>query len=215
MYAPKGRDVVFTWEHRNKETQGTQAVDHFAVGIAPPDGLQYKIWFGYYKKSADGEWRKVELMTIYTSGTTWVLTKSQAEAFGEIAGRATESEGVVWAGMAINAVLNGRTNWQGYGISVALPSYPVIPGHKPGGSTDNPWHPDHGGGTPEPDPKPGTGGTPGTGGNPSVDPKPTDPTTPTDPDVPPTDPEVPVIPPTDTDLALWGNAFDHGWASEV
>ena len=208
VYAPKGRDVVFTWEHRNKETQGTQDVDHFAVGIAPPDGLQYRIWIGYNR---DGV--KTTLYTVYTSGNTWVLTADLAATLGETAGRRLDAGGYVVLSMAINAVAGDVFNWQGYNLAVKMPSFALTPGRKPGGDTDPGTGGGTGGGsTPNPDPNPGTGGTPGTGDNPNVDPTPT---TPTDPDVPGTDPEVPVIPPTDEAIPGWGNAFDHGWASEV
>lgn len=209
-FAPAGKDALFTWEHRNRTTQGAVAKDHYEAGISAPDGIQYKIWIGYTARGGSS----VTLFNIFTASNSWTLTKAMAEELGERAGRALEAGGYVAVSMAINAVQNGRYNWQGYSMLLKLPSYPLTPGTKPGGNTD----PSTGGGGStgggsNPDPVlPPNPGNPGDGDSDNVDPTPTDPT---DPDVPPTDPEVPVIPPVEKDIPGWGNSFDHGWASNI
>lgn len=216
-YAPAGKDVVFTFAHRNRLTQGDVAYDHFASGIAPEPGVQYRIWLGYSTLSGG----KVTLDTIYTADAGWVLSAAQAKAYGERAGRALGAAGVVGVQMAINAVRDNMYNWQGYGLTVLLPSTPLPPGEKPGNDTVKP---------PVTYPPVGTGPSPETPpptppGEPS-DPETTPPTTPPapdpgsenpDPDVPETAPPPPPPPPApDPDNATgWSTNYDHGWAADL
>lgn len=213
-YAPAGRDTLFTWAHRNRVAQGDNAVDHFASGISPEPGVQYRIWIGYSRRSGN-QMVKVTLATVYTEDAGWTLTRAMAESLGERAGRALEAEAYVQVDMAINAVRDDLYNWQGYGFKVILPSTPLTPGKQPGGGTVTPppVYPNPGDPTPNPsnpDPvDPGDGGT--------VDPTP-DPENPTpnpDPEVPDTDPPLPdpEPEPDPENVYGWSIMWDHGWAA--
>lgn len=206
-----GIDAIFTWAHRNRLSQGDTAVDHFAVGISPEAGLQYKIWIGYTNRDANRT--KTTLHEAYTEDAGWVYHKELAEVHGERAGRALVSPGFVTIQVVVNAVRDGLFNWQGYGFNVTIPSYPADPGDKPGGDTTPPTpnYPDPG--TPNP-PDPTEPSTPGDGGTVDPTPDPEDPTPPTDPSVPPTTPPGPdPEPEPDPDnVPGWSISWDHGWA---
>lgn len=212
-YAPKGRDVIFTWAHRNRIWQNEVAYDHYVSGINPEKDVQYRIWIGYYNGGKD----PVTLDTLYTADAGWVLSAAQALVYGERAGRALKAEGNVMVLMAINAVRDGLYNWQGYSMQLLLPSIPMKPGSTPGGGTVTPpvTYPPVGtpGTTTPPSP-----GTPPDPDSPPTTPPPPDPDAPPtnpDPDVPDTSPPPPPPPPApDPDnVPGWSLQWDHGWAA--
>lgn len=207
-YDPKGRDVVFTWAHRNRLTQAGTPFDHFNTGIKPEPGVQYRIWVGYYTKTAPSS--PVTLIETYTSDATWTFTKSEVERCGLTVGRYYESEVVSGVTVTVNAVRDGQYNWQGYGMVVRAPSYPAssdwggsggVGGGSGGGVIGGGGD---GGGS--------GGGTPGDGDPGYPVPPPDNP----DPDVPDTTPPPPP-PPTPSPEAQpgWGNSFDEGWAGPL
>lgn len=213
-YAPKGRDIPFTWAHRNRVAQGDTAVDHFTSGITPEPGVKYRIWLGYSRRSGS-QVVKVTLDTFYTEDAGWMMTKAMAESLGERAGRVLGAEAYVQIDMAINAVRDDLYNWQGYGFRVILPSIPLTPGKEPGGGTVTPppVYPDPGDPTPNPnDPDPTD---PGDGGTVDPTPDPENPTPNPDPEVPDTDPPAPEPEPEpDPDNVYgWSIMWDHGWAA--
>lgn len=212
-YNPQAKDVIFTWAHRNRLSQDDVAYDHFASGIKPEEGVQYRIWIGYTSSGTN----KVTLATVYTADAGWVLSAAQAKALGERAGRALKAEGYVQVQMAINAVRDGLYNWQGYAFNVMLPSTPLNPGATPGGNTEtpDPTYPPEG--TPNPTPNPTPGDTGGDGGTTDPQPDPQNPDPNPDPDVPDTDPPAPepTPQPDPENVFGWSLNWDHGWAADL
>lgn len=212
-----GIPVVFTWAHRNRINQGETAVDHFSVGISPEPNLQYRIWIGYSVPSGNST-IKVTLFEGYTADAGWTYSTAMALRHGEQAGRALKAPGFVTVQMVITAVRDGLFSWQNYGFNVTIPSYPTVPGDKPGGETTppKPEYPDPGTPNPpnpEPNPDPEN---PGDGGPIDPLPDPENPLPPVDPEVPPTDPEPPVTPdPDPTNVPGWSLSWDHGWAGNL
>lgn len=215
--APQGRDSVFSWAHRNRVSQGSTAVDHFASGIKPEAGTDYRIWIGYTVSNVNSS-RTVTLLETYTADSGWVLSKADAETLGERAGRALSAGGNVQVQMAINARRDGLYNWQGYTLSLLLPSYPLSAGEEPGGGTvvDPPKRPNPGDPTPNPsNPNPESPGD----GNGDLDPTP-DPELPNpnpDPEVPGTEPPPPEPEPEPDpeNVYGWSINWDHGWAEDL
>lgn len=212
--APQGRDIPFTWAHRNRVWQDDRAYDHFDSGIPHAEGVRYRIWIGYTITVPGGAPVKKTLLETYTEDAGWILTKAMAESLGETAGRGKASPGIVSVEMAVNAQLGDLFNWQGYGLTLILPSYPMSAGEQPGGGTI----------PPEPNyPEPGTGGgndgggTPGDGGTVDPTPDPENPTPNPDPEVPPTEPPGPgPDPEPDPDNVFgWSINWDHGWAADL
>lgn len=215
--APQGRDSIWSWAHRNRVTQDVTAYDHFASGIRPEEGQDYRIWIGYNTPGTNPV-QKTTLLEVYTADAGFVLTKAQSETLGERAGRALKAGGQVYVQMAINCRRDGLFNWQGYTMDLILPSYPLPPGEKPGGNTKppTPSYPNPGDTTPNPNnPNPTTPGD----GNDDTDPTP-DPNQPEpnpDPEVPGTEPPPPPEPPApDPDnVDGWSINWDHGWAADL
>lgn len=219
---PQGKDLVITWESRNKETQGLNIVDHYGTGIVLPDNAHHKLWLGYYNTSGTA----VTLLSVDTDGTSYTVTKAQVESFGRKAGYGLASAGSVTIQGALNTVNDdGLYNWQGYGFGVLMPSYPVEAGDTPGtgNSADNQGS--SGGGT-------GTGGgtaggssgtTPsGSTGSPADgDGQVTTPSNPVNPD-PEADDTSPGDQGSNTDptenngsgISLWSESWDTGWAGD-
>lgn len=214
MTKPEGKDVVLTWAHRNRLTQGDIAVDHYASGIQPEPGVQYRVWVGYSYGSG-GTSVKVTLASFLTADAGITFRAADLLAWGVRAGRQLNAPGIVGVQLAVNAVRDDIYNWQGYGMTLILPSYPANPGDKPGGGTipPKPDYPDPG----SPDPNNPNPPNPGDGG--STDPKP-DPNNPDpnpDPEVPDTDPPDPQPEPEpDPDNVFgWSIMWDHGWAGNL
>lgn len=213
---PQGKDVILTWAHRNRIWQDDEAYDHFASGISPEPGVQYRVWVGY-AYTANRQTVRVTLGALYTSDAGITLTRAQLEAWGEKAGRFLDAPGVVGLQLTVNAVRDDIPNWQGYTMQLIAPSFPANPGDKPGGGTipPDPDYPDPGAPTPNPDnPNPGT---PGDGGTTDPTPDPNNPDPNPDPEVPGTDPEPPEPEPEpDPDNVFgWSNNWDHGWAADL
>lgn len=218
MTNPVGKDVVLTWAHRNRITQDDTAVDHFATGISPEPGVQYRVWIGFSYVSGTSS-VKVTLATYLTSDAGITLRADDLLALGQRAGRQRESGGIVGVELAVNAVRDDVFNWQGYGMTLILPSYPLPPGEKPGGETipPKPDYPDPG--DPDPNPNNPNPSNPGEGDGGGTDPTP-DPENPDpnpDPEVPDTDPPDPEPEPEpDPDNVFgWSNNWDHGWAANL
>lgn len=211
-YDPKGKSVLFSWAHRNRVWQDDRAYDHFDSGIPYPEGVQYRIWIGYRIPSSESG-AKATLYETYTSDAGFVLPADLAETLGERAGRALNAPGIVQVEMAINSKLDTLYNWQGYGMVLVLPSYPMNPGDKPGGGTitPDPTYPPEGSGGDN------GGGTPGDGGTTDPTPDPQNPDPNPDPDVPPTEPPGPdPEPEPDPDNVYgWSMMWDHGWAADL
>lgn len=212
---PEGKDVALSWAHRNRIWQDDRAYDHFATGITPERDVQYRIWVGY--TVSDGKTStEVTLGLFYTADNGLTLRKDDIERWGKQAGLALKSYGIVAVQMAVNAVRDGEYNWQGYGLTLVLPSLPLPPGEQPGGGgIPNPNYPDPGSPTPNPN-DPG-GQTPGEGGGTDPKPDPNDPDPNPDPDVPDTDPPDPEPEPEpDPDNVYgWSLQWDHGWAAQL
>jgi hypothetical protein len=213
---PQGKDVVFSWAHRNRILQDVTAYDHFASGIRPEEGLDYRVWIGYVQGGVNPV--TTTLLEYYTADAGFILTKAQAESIGETAGRALKAGGQVYIQMAINARRDGLFNWQGYTMDIVLPSYPLPPGEKPGGNTQPPTpnYPDPG--SPDPNPNNPNPTTPGDGdGNTDPTPDPNNPDPNPDPEVPGTEPPQPPEPPQpDPDNVYgWSIMWDHGWAADL
>lgn len=206
-FAPEGKDVVFTWAHRDRVRQGATPYDHFASGLPKEEGVEYRIWIGYNTVGSGSQ--PVTLLEVYTTDNSWVLTKAMIEQYGVTVGRYFDSEAAVNMQVAVNAVRDGLYNWQGYGVTVLAPSFPATSdwdGDTGGGDTGS------GGDTGGDDGDNGTGGTPGDG-DPS---DPVDPPINPDPDVPDTTPEPEPEPEPDPESQPgWGNAFDKGWAGPL
>lgn len=214
--APKGKDIVFSWAHRNRLSQGDKAVDHFQSGIQPEPGVQYRVWVGYSYASGSQS-VKVTLGTFYTEDAGFILSKADVEAMGERAGRQQKAGGYCQIEVAINAVRDEEYNWQGYGFRVLVPSYPLPAGQTPGGGTikPDPVEPTPGDPTPNPDNPDPT--DPGDGGTVDPTPDPNNPDPNPDPEVPPTEPPGPdpEPQPDPNNVYGWSNMWDHGWAADL
>lgn len=210
-YAPRGKDLVITWAHRNREDQGGKAFDHLATGFSRPGDVVYRLWVGFtYTPRFSNKSRTVTLGEFFTRDAGYTITAAQAEEMGLRAGRIKEQSAYTYVNVTLNAVADELTNWVGYQMQVALPSYPADrdkpkPDWKP--QPDRPGGGHTGGG--------GTGG--GNPGDPSPEPvpKPTEPDNPDpvpnpgDPDPEPPKPKPPV------DVAGWSIAWDHDWAEDL
>lgn len=216
----KAKDLLVTYAHRNRITQGSIARDHFHVGIQPEPGVVYRVRVGYaYSSSAPGG--AFQLLSEFTTEDAgFTLRAADIEAWGRQAGYAQKAGGWATLNVTVNAVRDGMLNWQGYSMTFQAPSYPLPPGSKPGGG-GGPWRPpgggNNGGGTnppveppDRPDPE-----NPGDGGDGGTD-EPDPPTPPVDPEDPETDPPEPPEPPIDpTNVPGWSISWDHGWATTL
>ena len=212
-----GRDVSFTWRHRDRLLQGENVVDHMAGNIGPEPGVEYRIWIGYASRNASGGASTVTLREVVVSGTSWIYPAEWALADGYKAARAFDSCGTVNVNMTIFAKRGDVLSFMGYPILITLPAPNCPPGQNPGGGpTPTPPPPDGNDGD-----NPGDGGDNGNnGGNPT---DPTDPGDNPDPDWPPEnpDPENPDDPdkpdPDDPNFTVagWGNNWDHEWGKDL
>lgn len=213
--APEGKAVTLTWAHRNRISQGQTAYDHLASGIAPENGVRYRVWVGYTVSTQTSS-SKVTLFETEVEDAGITFSKAQLELWGPRAGYALKSGGVVALQVAVNAVRDGLFNWQGYGMTMLAPSYPLPPGEKPG--TNVPPEPNYPNpGSPAPNPNNPNPTPPGDGGTTDPTPDPENPDPNPDPEVPDTDPPEPPEPPEpDPDNVFgWSNMWDHGWAAAL
>lgn len=214
---PKGRDVLLTWSYRNRLWQADDAYDHFAINVPPEEGVTYVLELWYRPRNATCPIRQRRLVT---DGNSLMYTAAMALEDGNVLVRAARSCGATIGQFTLKAVKDGVISWQGYAISIRLPSNVTCPTDGDGGDDDGPIviDPPPGGG----DGEDGSGGNPG---NPNPD-NPDEPTDPTDPEYPePEEPDIedpefpdtgepPVEPPEpDPNNATgWGEKWDHGWA---
>lgn len=218
------KDVPITWAHRNRVSQDKVARDHFAVGITLEEGVRYRIRVGYNYNVPFQPTQYVNVYENYTADAGFILRKYSLEQWGLQAGRAQQSGGWARLVVTVHAIKDGQLNWQGYTMTLNVPSYPLPPGQKPGGN--NGGGNNSGGGTnppveppDRPDPgNPGEGGgtTPGGGGSEGGGTKPDEPkppVDPVDPENPDTDPPTPPDPePEPGPVPGWSISWDHGWA---
>lgn len=210
----KARDVLVTYAHRNRISQGTTVRDHFAVGINPEPGVHYRvrIGYGYYVYGSGYSFKLLKEFTTEDAGFT--IAAADIERWGLQAGRAQQSAGWSVLTVSVNAERDGMLNWQGYEMQFSAPSYPLPPGEKPGGNNGSG---NNGGGTTppvEPPDRPDPSNPGGGGGDGPDEPKP--PVDPVDPENPDTDPPLPPDPEPDPGpMPGWSISWDHGWATTL
>lgn len=214
----KAKDVACTYAHRNRVTQANTARDHFAVGINPEPGVKYRVRIGYAYWSQSGSGFSL-LSQFDTEDAGFIMRAADLERWGRQAGYAQDAGGYSTLNVTVNAIRDGMLNWQGYTMTVRVPSFPLPPGQKPGGG-DGPWNPPGGGNTggttpptePPDRPDPSEPGTTDPS-EPTKPDEPEDPQPPVDPEDPDTDPPTPPDPPIDpTNVPGWSLSWDHGWA---
>lgn len=160
-----GVTAHITWNHRNRDTQGAQAVDHHAATRVPEDGQKYRlsIKLTLYDKFAKAYYTST-IRNEIVDGTSYDYTSAMASSDGYRAGNLLEACGSVTVGLYLETIRGDLTSWQGYVIPLLLPSYKCPVGQTPGGG-QLPPNPGGGNGTtqPDPNPPPPTGG--GNGDN--------------------------------------------------
>ena len=222
------KNIMLSWHHRNRITQGVNVIDHWHGDITPEPNTKYQITVGYTipaKAAGEQNQRKV-LHEEYVDGTEWTYKKEWAVADGLKAGNDLKQAGKTMVWVTLFAIRDGVRSWHGYTMYIELPSYapangekpydPVKPGGSGGGDVDN--------------------GQSGAGNNssnkqpsPSVDPnegKDDDPTF--NPDKPNTaDPDDPIPTPEpehkddgntnnqDEVKGSWSYNYDHVWARNL
>ena len=215
-----GRDINFTWRHRDRLSQAGEAVGHEVGNIGPEPGTKYRIWIGYTTVNAQGGANKVTLRTYDVEGTAFTYKAEWALEDGLKAGRAFDACGAVGVQATLFSVKDDLMSWQGYSFFLSLPSFSCPVGQQPGGGNQpNPTDPT------TPPVGPGDPGTPTDPSQPQppdpvdpVDPTIPDPTDPVDPEWPPVDPPVIIDPPEPPDpdfKGSWSYDWDHGWANTL
>lgn len=212
----EGKNVGFSWAHRNRLSQAGEAVDHLADSVSVEPGVRYRIWIGYTKLNANGGATKVTLRQYDIEGTGFTYLKEWAEADGLAASRYFDSCGYVTVQATLFAVRDELLSWQGYSFYLVLPTTACTTGKEPGGGNTPPG----GGGTPG-----DGGGEPGVPTDPTapvepdpIDPTVPDPTDPVDPNWPPEEPPEIIDPPEPPDpdfQGSWSYDWDHGWANTL
>lgn len=218
------QDTRITWAHRNRDTQGANAVDHHAATRAPEDGQKYRlsIKLNLYDQFTRKSYT-VTVREVIVDGSEFVYSYGMAKTDGYRAGNLLNVCGRVTVGMSLQAIRGDLESWQGYVIPLALPSYSCPPGKPPGGGQLPP--PPGGGGNGDTGPTPGDPTPPPGGGDNSGDPDPGDNGGGGNGDGPPPPPEVPpdwpdpVDPPPgpdpeDPNPALaghWDTNWDRHW----
>lgn len=131
--AVEDESISITWVHRNRLTQGGDAVDHLAAEVGQEFDQKYrltiKIWV--YPKGADPY--EVLIRKAIVDGTSFEYTWEMAKADGYRAGRLLGACGTVTVGLFLETIRDGFNSWQGYTIPLSLPSYACPPGQAPGG----------------------------------------------------------------------------------
>lgn len=222
------RNILLTWRHRNRITQGVNLVDHWADDIAPEPNTKYRVQVGYTipAQTSSTQPQTVVLHDDYVDGTEWTYRADWAIADGMKAGKDLHqaSETQVW--VTVFAVRDGIRSWHGYTMYINLPSYTPAPGEKPNVPDGENGH----GGGDKPD-KPGTTdpnnpNNPNDGDDsPSVNPNPPNPeikpdnpggADPDDP-IPSPEPEQPEPEPKPEDQVKgsWSYNYDHMWARNL
>jgi hypothetical protein len=217
-------DTRITWNHRNRDTQGGQAVDHHAPTRAPEDGQKYRLSITLSLfDSATKKSYTVNVRTTIVDGTEFLYSYGMAKTDGYRAGTLLKACGRVTVGMKLETIRGDLVSWQNYVIPLALPSYTCPVNQPPGGGQ---LPPQDGGGNGSTGPTPG-GETPppGGGGDNSGDPDPGDngggddgSGGPPPPEVPPDWPD-PVDPPPEPDpddpnpelAGHWDTNWDRHW----
>lgn len=141
------RNILLTWRHRNRVTQGINLVDHWHDDIAPETNTQYEVRVGYTLPASkeDPYGRAVTIHEDLVNGTEWTYKSEWVIPDGMEVGQAMHQplNTMVW--VTVFAVRDGVRSWQGYTMYIVLPSY------KPGGG-EKPYEPEdpgaHGGGDP-------------------------------------------------------------------
>jgi hypothetical protein len=163
-----GVTARITWNHRNRDTQGAQAVDHHAPNRVPEDGQKYRlsIKLTLYDDISKKSYISV-IRNDIVDGTSYEYTAAMASSDGYRAGSMLKACGRVTVGLVLETIRGDLVSWQNYVIPLLLPSYSCPPGQSPGGGQ---LPPNTGGGNgntqPPADPPPPSGGGGGdnTGG---------------------------------------------------
>lgn len=222
------KNLLLTWRHRNRITQGVNLVDHWHDDIDPEPNTKYRVQVGYTvpSQTSSTEPRMVVLHDDLVDGTEWTYRAEWAIADGMKAGNDLKQSGQTQVWVTVFAVRDGVRSWHGYTMYINLPSYDPAPGEKPNVPNGENGH--GGGDTPD---KPGTPGTTdpsnpnGGDDSPSVTPNPQNPdikpdlpggADPDDP-VPTPEPEKPTPDPTPEDevKGSWSYNYDHVWARNL
>jgi hypothetical protein len=188
------QDTRITWVHRNRDTQGAQAVDHHAPTRVPEAGQKYRlsITLSFYDYTAKVS-RKVTVRNQTVDGESFLYTYAMAQADGYRSGTLLKICGHVTVGLVLEAIRDGFASWQNYVIPISLPAPACPPGRPPGGGQ---LPPGNGGGN----------GTPGGSDNPP----PPGGNGPPPPDVPPDWPD-PIDPPPVPDPEDPNPELAHHW----
>ena len=211
-------NVRITWNHRNRDTQGGQAVDHHAATRAPEDGQKYhlSIVLTLYDSAAKRSYT-VTVRDDTVEGTEYIYTYEMATADGYRAGSLMKVCGRVTVGITLEAVRGDFVSWQNYVIPLLLPSYACPAGQTPGGG-QLPPSTGNGNGDVSPNPNPPNDNTGGSDPDPGSDPGDNGSGPPAPPDVPPDWPD-PIDPPEEPEpvdpnpqlAAHWDLNWDRHW----
>jgi hypothetical protein len=152
------QDTRITWVHRNRDTQGAQAVDHHAPTRAPEARQMYRLsmTIRYYDENTK-QYYTVVLRNLIIDGDTFLYTYAMAKTDGYRTGTLTKICGHVTVGLVLESVRDGLSSWQNYVIPLSLPAPKCPPGMPPGGGQLPPYH-GGGNGVPGSDDGPHTGG---------------------------------------------------------
>lgn len=214
-----------TWNHRNRDTQADQAIDHHAPTRVPEDGQKYRLFIKLTLRGADNKSYEVTVRNVVVDGDSFTYTYAMAQADGYRAGTLLNVCGRVTVGLVLEAIRGEFSSWQNYVIPLLLPSFKCPPGVGGGGGQ---LPPNNGGGNGNTGPEPGGPTTPppgpgddneGGGGGPGDNDDGDDGTgPPKPPDVPPDWPD-PVDPPPGPDpedpnpalASHWDTNWDRHW----
>lgn len=184
------QDAVFTWNQRNRITQGTTVIAHEAPHIPHEPNTTYRFLIQVVVPKKEGPPQIVTVREMYASGTTFTYTYEMAQVDGARVGSLLKACQYTVVPMYVDAIRDDLGNWQGYAVPLTLPAPPCPINQQPGGGQG----PSSGG---SPGTGGGTGGTGGSGGNGSsgggVGGTPTPP--PPNPPPSPTPPTWPPVPP--------------------
>ena len=223
------KNLLLTWRHRNRLSQGVNLVDHWHDDIAPEPNTKYQVRVGYTipSQTSSTDPQTVILHEDYVDGTEWTYKKEWVQPDGLKAGTDLKQSSVTQVWITVFAIRDGVRSWHGYTMLVNLPSYAPAPGEKPNVPNGNE---NSGGG----DANQNTGGTTNNGNNnsnngndsPNVDPNKT-PNPNFDPnDGSGADPENPQpdkghnedgndTKPTEDVKGSWSYNYDHTWARNL
>lgn len=223
------KNILLTWRHRNRITQGVNLVDHWADDINPEPNTQYRVQVGYTIPStqAGDQAKTVVLHDDTVDGTEWTYRSDWAIADGMKAGKDQKQAVKTQVWITVFAVRDGVRSWHGYTMYLTLPSYAAEAGEKPFEPNNDGSHgggdatrPDAGTGTVDPSnpdagkqPSPST--DPNSGTNPEIDPTPSGPDS--DDPIPQPTPEQPDNGSTEEpkEKASWSYNYDHNWAKNL